>query len=89
MNLQTPAEQVATQYDMWSGQWENAMREKCRKEAERIFDDPISLAFVLSEAIDAEPMKFGSAIQELRKGDAFAFAALATAAVYQSVREDA
>jgi hypothetical protein len=87
MNVQTPEAAAAQQFDMWANEWKTAMREKQKEAAAAIFADPVSLALVVSEAIDEDPIRFGAALQALAKGDAFQFAALATAAVYESVKE--
>jgi hypothetical protein len=87
VNVQTPTQQAAQQFDMWANEWKTAMREKQREAAAAIFADPVSLALVVSEAIDEDPIRFGAALQALAKGDSFQLAALATAAVYEACSE--
>lgn len=85
--MNTPQAMAVQQLEMWKGQWETAMRERTRQEAARVFADPISLALVVSEAIDEEPMKWGFALQALKDGDSMQMAILATTAVYESCTE--
>lgn len=87
MNVQTPTQQAAHQHDLWDREWKEAMKAKTKLQADRIFADPLTLALIVSEHMDDEPMKWGYALQALAKGDAMQIQLLATAAVFESVTE--
>ena len=83
----TPAEQVRIYFDERDRQYEANSKERRKAQADRIFRDPISLALLLSEAIDEQPMKFGGALQELANGNSLQLAMMVTTAVYESLEK--
>lgn len=68
-------------------EYESRVKERQRQEAARIFANGRDLAEVVAMAIRENPYIFGAALQQLREGNQFVFAAHATAAVYQTALE--
>lgn len=85
MSCISPAEQVRLHFDERDRAYEAQSAERKKAAAERLMADPLSLAFVIAEAIEEDPQTWGYALQALRDGEAFQIAALATAAVYESL----
>lgn len=82
-----PAQQVSMYFDQRDEEYTARRKEHIKKAADRVFADPISLALVISESMDEEPMKWGFALQALKDGNSMQLAILATTAVYESCTE--
>jgi hypothetical protein len=88
VNLATAPKQMALiQYDQWDREYAARRRSLIREAARQIQADPVRLALVVAEAVNESPDAFGRALQMLAEGDGFAFAALATSAVFSVAEE--